>query len=154
MLLDLRTIIRQPVPKLLERIRRGKLAIFETVSGDGIEEIAFTGPPRIDRDTGDLLIGFRRPDDSLDVVVVNGDVDVERPISSTELRALLEGLKQAINDCGGSDNLSDVAVRYLLFRLNNRLPLEIETLILNCFPGHARKFVEEQWSKTRKGMDR
>lgn len=148
MLLDLRMVIRQPVPSLLDRIRRGKLAIFETVTGDGLEEVILTGPPRIDRDTGDLLIGFRRPDDSLDMVVVNGSVDVERPVSETELHSLLEGLKQAVNDCRTVENLFDVAKRYLLFRLNNRLPSRVETLILGCFPVRIREIIEERWSKT------
>lgn len=128
------------------------MAIFETVTGDGIEEVTLTGPPRVDRDTGDLLIGFRRLDSSLDMVVVNGDVGVERPINDSELHALLKGLKQAINDCNTLETLYDVAERYLLFRLNNRLPYQIEVLILNCFPDNVRKTIQKHWLNVLREM--
>jgi len=123
------------MPSLMDRIRRGKPAIFETRNGDGIEEIILTGPPRIDKETGDLLIGFRRPDDTLDFVVVCGDTEVERPISEVELKALLEGLKQAINECGSrTDNLLDIANRYVEFCKRNKLPKRILELVIRHFP--------------------
>lgn len=123
------------------QIKRGKPAIFETRSGNGIEEIVLTGSPRIDRETGDLLIGFRRPDDSLDVVVVC-NAETERPIGDTELRALLEGLKQAINDCGSkTENVMDVAIRYVDFCKRNKLSKHIKDLVIGHFPPEVRQMI-------------
>jgi len=127
-------IIRKPIPTLLEQIKRGRFAIFETVDGLNIEEISLTGPPRVDRETGDLLIGFRRPDGTLDVVAVCSDVKTERSITDYELVALVEGLRQAINDCSTDTGLERVARRYITFCRNNRLTEATRNILLEHFP--------------------
>jgi len=123
---------------MLERIKRGRTAIFETQSGAGLEEVTLTGPPRVDRENGDLLIGFRRPDNSLDVVAVCGPTEVERSISDHELVALVEGLRQAINECSTAENLRDVAERYAEYCDRNKLNSSIRRTILDHFPPEVR----------------
>jgi len=143
MLLDLRLVIRRPMPDLLSQIKRGKLAIFETIEGDGIEEVVLTGPPRVDKDTGDLLIGFRRPDKSLDLLVICENIETERNVSQAELNGLMEGLAQAINECGTMRAKLDVANRYVNFCVRNRFPTKIRKIIESCFPPEIRGVLKE-----------
>jgi len=135
-MLDLRELAVAATEEQLREIKRGVQAVAEQIYEDGSEIVVITGPPRLHKESGLLIVTFRRESGKLDKIFLRTNDNFLESAERFKIEAnkLKAQIRTALENGGTKRAMLTCAHNYLQHMRINHYPLETMKSVMHEFP--------------------